>query len=69
MRRRRSIVFVLMIALVVGMFPASAAAISLDARNMENLGLLRGVGDGVNAEFLAQGTQRYQAVVIMARLM
>ena len=69
MRRKRSIVFVLMIALAVGMFPASAAAISLDARNMENLGLLRGVGDGVNEEFLAQGTQRYQAVVIMARLM
>jgi len=77
MRRKRSsgIAFILAIALVIGMFPAAVSAapapISVDAQNMANLGLLRGVDAerGVDAAFLAMETQRYQAVVIMARLM
>jgi len=73
MRRKRSsaIAFVLAIALVFSMFPATVSAISVDARNMANLGLLRGVDAavGVDEAFLAMETQRYQAVVIMARLM
>jgi len=71
MRKKRSgIAFILAIALVLGMLPASVAAVSIDAQNMASLGLLRGVdGGGVNDAYPAMGTERYQAVVIMARLM
>lgn len=71
MKKRRSIVILLALALVFSMFPATSMAISMDAQNMERMGLLRGVDAtrGVDAAYLAMDTQRYQAVVIMARLM
>jgi hypothetical protein len=70
-KKHSSIIYLLVIALIVGMFPAAAVAIPMDAQNMAGLGILRGVdaARGVDEAYLAMDTQRYQLVVIMARLM
>lgn len=52
------------------MIPAFAEEeISADAKTCANLGLLAGDGAGVTAEYLAKGTERIQAAIIMLRLL
>ena len=67
--KRRVLLLLLSAVLVFGMLPMSVAAISTDAQNMATIGILKGAGDGVTDAYLAQDTQRYQLVVLMARMM
>jgi len=69
--KKRILFLLLTVSLVLGMFPMTGMAASQDAQNCEKLGILKGTDSqkGVDDEYLSLDTQRYQAVVIMARLL
>lgn len=47
---------------------AGGAAVKTDAQTTEELGLLAGDGNGVNADYLAKGSMRIQAAIVSLRL-